>query len=100
MTEHCNANIHESRHEHHEETCSKECCDWSEKFLKFADEAWKELLQEKIKAIIEKEHGSHLEKLAEILAKANKERWEYKITAKMKHKEYKETLKEYFSSNK
>ena len=96
MTEQCNPQ--EQYHKMHEGTCSKECCDWSEKFLMFADEAWKEVLKEKIKTIIEKEHGDHLEKLAEILAKANKEKWEYKITAKMKHKEYKETLKEYFSN--
>lgn len=92
--EYCN--IHNS---HHEECCQKECsCDWSEKFLKLADEACKELLKEKIKAKMEKEHGAHFEKLAEMLGKAHKEKWEYKISAKMKHKEFKDNLKEFFSS--
>ena len=81
------------QHEHHEEHCHCE-----EKFLKLADEAWMELLKEKIKAKVEKKQGENLEKLAEIVAEANAEKWKHKITIKMKCEDYKNTLKDFFTS--
>lgn len=77
---------------HHGKDC---CC--SEKFLKLADEAWMEVLKEKIKDEIRKEKECGLIKLAEIIAKANSEKWKHKIGLKMKRENYKDTLKEYFS---
>jgi len=106
MTEQCVTNI--SGHEcscgcgahmsmHSEEGCG--CgCNCSEKFLKLADEAWMEVLKEKIKSKIMNYKGEHMEQLAEIIAKANGERWKNKISSKMKGHEFKESLKEFFSS--
>ena len=100
--------------EHHEECCKggehHKCCDkmhhkhhdehrcYTEKLLAFAGEAWKELLKEKIKANIEKEHGAHLEELAEILVKANGDKWKHKMEAKMCYEEFQDALKDFFKS--
>ena len=86
---HCHDKISQQCHE-------KECA--AEIFLKLADEAWVEVLKEKIKTEIEKKKGSDLEKLAVIIAKANGEKWKNKIAIKTKSEEYKNTLKDYFSS--
>jgi len=96
--EHCKCNEDSQcrdkmKKHHHEDHCHCE-----EKFLKLADEAWKEVLKEKIKAEIEKKQGDSLEKLAEIIAKTNTEKWKHQITIKSKCEEYKNTLKEFFSS--
>jgi len=73
-------------------------CHCTEKFLAIADEAWKEVLKEKIKAKIIARKEEHIEKLAEIVAAANGEKWKHKISAKMKCNEFKDNLKDFFSS--
>lgn len=89
--------------EHYKGCGEKKChqekgCTCSEDFLKLADEAWMEVLKEKIKAEIKKEKDCELNKLAEIIAKANCEKWKHKIGLKMKNEEYKNEIKEFFSS--
>ena len=91
----------ESGQYHHDKVChnchEKECS-CAEKFLKLADEAWMEVLKEKIKSEIEKKKGNEIENLAEIITKANGEKWRHKISIRTKCDEYKNDLKEYFSS--
>lgn len=77
---------------------SEEGCNCAEKFLYLADEAWKEVLKDKIKAKIIAKKGDHMEKLAEIIAIANGEKWKHKISAKTKSHDFKDKLKDYFSS--
>ena len=57
-----------------------------------------ELLKEKIKAEVENKQGDSLRRIAEIVAEANSEKWKHKITIKSKCEEYKNTLKDFFSS--
>lgn len=83
-----------SHHHHNDE----DCCNGAEKFLELADEAWIEVLKEKIKTQILAHKGEHLDKLAELIAKANGERWKNKISAKTKGKDFRDDLKEFFSS--
>ncbi len=85
---------HSSCHPHH----GKDDCCCSDKFLELADEAWKEVLKEKIKAKIIAKKGEHMEKLAELIAVANAQKWKHKVAAKIKTHEFKDHLKEYFSS--
>lgn len=85
-------------HAHHHHHDSEEGCQCAEKLLEIADEAWRELLKEKIKAKIVAKKGEHMEKLAEIIAVANGEKWKHKISAKTKCNDYKEHLKEFFTS--
>lgn len=109
MTEQCGCGAH--MHDYNQEgQCSCGCghgehhhgcegkCHCAEKFLEIADEAWKEVLKEKIKAKIIAKKGEHMEKLAEIIAMANGEKWKHKISAKTKCNEFKDSLKEFFSS--
>lgn len=110
MSEHCNHHMHghqetcgcgcgckcsSGHHEHHSHgSCGCNCLD---NFLELADEAWKEVLKEKIKAKIVAKKGEHLEKLAELIATANGEKWKHKIADKIKGNEFKDNLKEFFS---
>jgi hypothetical protein len=68
-------------------------------FLELADKAWMELLKDKIKIEIENKKGAELEKLAEIIAKANGKKWKHKIAAEMECEDYKNTLKDFFTSS-
>jgi len=69
---------------------------YEDKFLNLADEAWMELLKEKIKARIEQYQGENLNRLAEIVTNANKEKWKQKISAEYNHEEFKNSLKDFF----
>lgn len=82
---------------HHPHDIEGSCC-CAEKFLNLADEAWKEVLKEKIKAKILAKKGEHLEELAELIATINGEKWKHRISARLKCDEYKDKLKEFFSS--
>lgn len=82
-------------HHHHEDEHGCHCL---EKMFDIADEAWKEVLKEKIKEKIIAHKGEHMNKLAEIIAKANGERWKNKISSKNIKHEFKDSLKEFFSS--
>lgn len=111
MTEQCG-----NMHEHHQEgSCSCGCgcgsgshyhhhhseesgCHCAEKFLEIADEAWREVLKEKIKAKILAHKGDRMEQLAEIIASANGEKWKHIISAKTKCNEFKDNLKAFLSS--
>ena len=110
MTEQCNMHGHQNQescscgcgcgcgcgsHHHHDST---EGCKCAEKFLEIADEAWKEVLKEKIKAKILTHKGEHMEKLAEMIAMANGEKWKHIISAKTNKNNFKDQLKEFLSS--
>lgn len=104
MTEHCCTNIHEHQEgscqcgtKHHSHEMEGSCC-CAEKLLGIADEAWREVLKEKIKAKIIMKKGEHLDHLADLVATVNGEKWKHKIAAKLKCDEYKDKLKELFSS--
>lgn len=72
------------------------CC--AEKFLELADEAWKEVLIEKIKEKILARKGEYIDKLTELIAKSNGEKWNHRIKARLQCDEYKDKLKEFFFS--
>lgn len=88
----CGSKIHIHEHE------AEKSCHCAEMFLHIADEAWKEVLKEKIKDKIIAQKGEHIEKLAELIATANGEKWKHIMTAKAKCNQFKDTLKEFLSS--
>ena len=93
----CGCGCGSKGHDHHHHDGDGQChC--AEKFLAIADEAWKEVLKEKIKDKIIAKKEEHIEKLAEIVATANGEKWKHKISEKMKCNEFKDNLKDFFSS--
>lgn len=86
---------HHHAHSHHEVGGHCHC---AEKFLNIADEAWIEILKEKIKNKILEKKGEHLERLAEMVAMANGEKWKHIISARTKCTQFKDSLKDFFSS--
>lgn len=76
---------------------SDSCCDMPEKLLALADEAWHELLKEKIKAEITKSCGDSMDRLAKLVTETNKAKWAHTIQGKVKCDEYKNKLKAFFS---
>lgn len=96
------------KHEHssccHEESCKTEeascehegqCC-FAKSLLALADEAWMELLKDKIKKEIELASGQHLDQLAKLVSGTNHERWMRKIGKKKAIAEYEKKLGELF----
>ena len=76
----------------------QDCCDMPEKLLGLADEAWYEVVKDKIKSEIESSCGEKLDKLAKIVASANSGRWAHQIQGKVKCEEFKSSIKELFVS--
>lgn len=90
---------HESSCEPQQQDCHEsERCDMPEKFLDLADEAWMEVLKEKIKAQIESTCGNEMEQLAKVVTETNKERWNQKFAKRRLQHQYHERLKEIFMS--
>ena len=77
---------------------STECCDMPSKLLGLADEAWHELVKEKIKANIEECCGEKLDELAKLVAEANAYKWKHVIEGKKKCDEYQSQVKAFFTS--
>lgn len=70
-------------------------CDYAAKFLELANQAWTEVLKEKIKEKI-KADCKNMDELAAIIADANHERWKHKMESKQCCGGYEEKLKNYF----
>lgn len=116
MTDQCNSNMYGHQHEcscgcgsesgckcgcgshHHHHHDNENECHCAEKFLRIADDAWIEVLKDKIKEKIIAKKGDHIDKLAEMVATANGEKWKHVISAKTKCHKFKDNLKEFFSS--
>ena len=73
-------------------------CNMHEKLLCLADEAWKEVLKEKIKQEIEKSSGAKLSALAKLVAETNGRKWAFMIQAKKGCEEYKTQVRSLLSS--
>ena len=71
-----------------------ECCNAPEKLLCLADEAWKEVLKDKIKQEIEKNSGAKLDALAKLVANANQQKWAHLIEGKQKCDSFKDQVRE------
>ena len=84
------AKVHESMEAHE--------CDMHSMLLELADEAWMEVLKEKIKAIILATSGDHLDKIAKLVAGANEAKWTHMMSGKLKCEEYRTALKELISA--
>jgi hypothetical protein len=86
---HCHGHHDCCHHEgHHHDGCQCSSCqhaghgqsgDFSAKLLEMADEAWMEVLKEKIKEQVAASSGDKLDKLAKIVAESNNARWHQKL---------------------
>ncbi len=93
MSSACDASKEEC-HESAGQSASSECCEIPEKLLCLADEAWRELLKDKIKQEIQKAAGPKLDSLAKLVAETNHRRWTHQIQGKIKCDEYKQQVKD------
>lgn len=86
--------------------CSSSCgcgcqehssCDKGKAFLDLADEAWMEVLKEKIKEHI-RANDKHIQELAVIVSEANHARWKRKMEKEKCSQSYEEKLADLFCS--
>lgn len=70
-------------------------CDFASKFLELADQAWMEVLKEKIKEHI-RNNAKNLDELAGVISEANHEKWQRKMEEKQCCCGYEAKLKEIF----
>ena len=77
---------------------SQNSCDYATKFLELADQAWMEVLKEKIKDQI-RLNGRHLDDLAQIISEANHARWHRKMEGKKCSSGYEEKLRNFFTGS-
>jgi len=98
----CSSGAH---HHHHDHSCccGEGCCcqkhqekDFAAELLDLADEAWMEVLKEKIKEQIIKNNGDHLDALAKLVSETNNARWKNKIGKKNSCHEFKAKLDDLF----
>jgi hypothetical protein len=75
-------------------TAESECPHSPENLLSLADEAWKELLKDKIKQEIEKSTGAKLSTIAKLVSEGNHRRWTHLLEGKQKCEEFTEQLNE------
>lgn len=87
----CDAHHHHHHHHGHE--------DFADQLIDLADEAWMEVLKDKIKENISAS-SEHLDQLAKMVTEVNKERWINKMSAKKQSDDFKEKLHSFFSPKK
>lgn len=88
----CDSSAQSASHE------AQEHCDMPDKLLQLADQAWMELLKEKIKKEIEASCGEQMNKVAKLVSETNKAKWSHKMAAKQGCHEYRHNLMSLFSS--
>lgn len=96
--------------DHHDSCCSHHhddsCChdheqdDFAQELLLLADEAWMELLKEKIKDQIQASSGKHMDKLAKLISTSNGERWKDKMEIQKTKRNFRSQINDFFSQHK
>lgn len=79
--------------------CHHEHEKYSDQLLDLADEAWMELVKEKIKEEILKHSNDHITKLAQLVSKANNERWKEVLSKKRTVQDFDDQLQDLITSH-
>lgn len=69
---------------------------FARELLDLTDEAWMELLKEKIKEHIDSTRGSQLEELAKLVSEANNSRWHDKLHKLSGVRDYEQKIEDFF----
>jgi hypothetical protein len=69
-------------------------CEMQDKLLWLADEAWEELMREKIRDHIEASCGTMMDELAKMAAETNMTKWKHKMATKHLHHDFKHGLRD------
>lgn len=89
----CECQVCQKHHHHHHH----EHGDFAHQLLEMADDAWMEVLKDKIKAQIMATNGARLDKLAKLVADSNNTRWKHKLADKKGSGDYEAKIAEFFS---
>ncbi len=81
-------------HQHCHCPCHQHSGKYADQLLHVADEAWMEVIKEKIKEEIRQHSGDHLTKLAKLVSQANHKRWTEKLSERKGELDFEERLKE------
>ena len=77
-----------------EHGCHESECDFASTFLELADEAWMEVLKEKIMDHI-RANAKNMDQLAALISETNNSRWHKKMEHKQCKANYEEKLREF-----
>lgn len=88
-----------SAHHHCSCECHKHHHKYSDDLLEIADEAWMEVVKEKIKEEIRQHAGEHISKLAKLVAQTNHTRWTNILGEKRNLEEYENNLRNLVSQH-
>lgn len=91
----CNCSCHQSCGS---QTCKGHEGGFAHELLDLADQAWMEVLKEKIKENIRSGCCDHLNELAALVTETNKNRWKNKMAKKQNCEQFAERLKEIFKN--
>lgn len=86
-------------HEHHH-ACHEQQTKYADELLALADEAWMEVLKEKIKDQIRSTSSQHLDALAKLISQANHNRWKHKMEGKTTKEDFEQNLQQILHQNK
>lgn len=82
---------HHHHHHHHHENES-----FHQQLIQMADDAWMEVLKEKIKDQIRTANGKNLDELAKLVSEANHARWKHKMETQNTVQDYRDKLAAFF----
>ncbi|MDP1834958.1 MAG: hypothetical protein Q8K75_03420 [Chlamydiales bacterium] len=85
----------------HSKSCGSEHeeCHFTDELIEMADEAWMEVLHEKIKERIIAKSGGRLDELAAIVADANADRWKHKLGQHKQCDDFKAKVAHFFEQS-
>lgn len=89
----CHSHHHCCDHHHHPEEG-----DFAKELLEMADDAWMEVLHDKIKEQVIASHSGQLDKLAKLVADTNSDRWKEKLKMKKDCDDFKDKVSDFFKS--
>jgi len=75
---------------------SDECCDMAKEMMNLANQAWAELMKEKMKKEFEKVNGERMNKIAAVGVAGCNDFWQHKMQAKAGCADFSEKLKQAF----
>lgn len=81
---------HECSHDHDQQ-------DFAIQLIEMADQAWMEVLKDKIKEHVQAASTKNLDELAKLVADANHERWKTKMAKEKGRKEFREKVTAFFN---
>ncbi|WP_128130961.1 hypothetical protein [Legionella sainthelensi] len=99
--EKCSCPCHFQHEECHDDHCDHHTHEIKANyFLELADEAWEEVLKEKIKEYILDTQNNQMIKLAKIVAEGNNQRWQNRVERKQDYNDFMDEIRKFFSKSK